>query len=82
MTVNYVDDGNDDGTVFGQSASSKIGFYGLATAIVRPTGATAVSTTAATTSTPYGYATSTQADAIVTAINTTIANLKALGLVG
>ena len=81
MAVEYLDKNNDDGTNFGYAATSKIGFYGLTTPIVQPTGATAVATTAATTATPYGYTTSTQADAIVTALNATIANLKALGLV-
>lgn len=80
MAVDFVGTGNDDGTNFGRSSTDKIGFYGLATPIVQPTKATAVSTAAATTSTPYGYATSTQADAIVTAINAIIANLTALGL--
>lgn len=37
MAVEYLDKGNDDGTVFGKSASSKIGFYGLSTPIVQPT---------------------------------------------
>jgi hypothetical protein len=37
MAVEYLDKGNDDGTCLGQSASSKIGFYGLATPIVQPT---------------------------------------------
>ena len=36
MAVEYLDKGNDDGTVLGQSASSKLGFYGLATPIVQP----------------------------------------------
>jgi hypothetical protein len=36
MAVVYLDDGNDDGTVFGKSTTAKIGFYGLATPIVRP----------------------------------------------
>jgi hypothetical protein len=48
MAVHYLDDGNDDGTVLGQSATSKIGFYGLTTPIVQPT-LTAVSASAATT---------------------------------
>lgn len=77
----YIDKNTDDGAVFGQSTSGKIGFYGLATPIVQPTGGVAVTTTAATTSTPYGYSTSTQANAIVTAVNATLANLRALGLV-
>ena len=77
----YLDNDNSDGTVFGRAAG-KIGFYGLATPIVQPTKATAVATTAAVTTgvTCYGYSTSTQADAIVTAVNATIANLTALGL--
>lgn len=37
MAVEYLDNGNDDGTVFGQATTSKIGFYGLATPIVQPT---------------------------------------------
>lgn len=36
MTVNLVDDGNDDGTNFGRS-DGKIGFYGLTTPIVKAT---------------------------------------------
>jgi hypothetical protein len=39
MATENISKGNDDGTIFGQSASDKIGFYGLATAIVQPTGA-------------------------------------------
>lgn len=34
--VKYLDDGDSTGTVFGQASTSKIGFYGLATPIVRP----------------------------------------------
>ena len=37
MSINYIDDGNTDGTVLGQNATDKIGFYGLATPIVQPT---------------------------------------------
>ena len=70
----------DDGTRFGQSTTDKIGFYGIGTPIVQPTGVATVTTTAATTSTPYGYSTSTQADAIVSALNTVITNLAALYL--
>lgn len=81
MSVDYIGNGNDDGVDFGYAATSKIGFYGLTTPIVQPTGGVAVSTAAATTTTPWGYATSTQADAVVTAINATLANLRALGLV-
>ena len=47
MAVHYLDDGNDDGTVLGQSASAKVGFYG-ATAIVQPS-LTPTTTATATT---------------------------------
>ena len=80
MSVDFLDTGNDDGTNFGYATTSKIGFYGLTTPIVQPTTGSAVATTASTTSTPYGYSTSTQADAIVTALNLTNAALRALGL--
>jgi hypothetical protein len=42
----YIDDGNPDGSVFGR-ATGKIGFFGLATPIVKPT-VTFTSTTQAT----------------------------------
>ena len=77
----FVNDYNPDGAVFGRAATDKIGFYGLTTPIVQPTGGVAVTTDLATTSTPYGWSTSTQANAIVTAVNATLANLRALGLV-
>ena len=48
MAVEHLTKLNDDGTLFGQSATDKIGFYGLATAIVRPA-ITAVATATATT---------------------------------
>lgn len=40
MSVEYVGTGNDDGTDLGRSTTDKIGFYGLATPIVQPVGAT------------------------------------------
>ena len=43
----YIDKNTDDGAVFGQSTSGKIGFYGLATPIVQPT--VTLTTTAGTT---------------------------------
>jgi hypothetical protein len=44
----HLSDNNPDGTVFGQSSTDKIGFYGLATPIVRPT-ITLIATATATT---------------------------------
>jgi hypothetical protein len=36
MAVEYLGTGNDDGVILGRSSTDKVGFYGLATAIVRP----------------------------------------------
>jgi hypothetical protein len=47
MAVHYLDDGNDDGTVLGQSATKKVGFFG-ATPVVQQA-ITAVATATATT---------------------------------
>ena len=64
----------------GNAATDIIGFYGEA-GVAQQTAATAVATTAATSTTlAWGYTTSTQADAIVTAVNGIIAQLTALGL--
>ena len=66
--------------LIGSSSTALVGFYG-ATPIVRPTKATAVTTTGSSSTTnAYGYTTAAQADAIVTAVNAIIANLTALGL--
>jgi len=64
MAVEYLDNGNDDGTVLGQSASEKIGFHN-ATPIVQATVAATTTTTATTTA--------LQAD--VDAIRTALQNL-------
>lgn len=48
MAVRYLDDGNPDGTSFGQNASSKISFYGV-TPIVQATVTGTTTTTATTT---------------------------------
>lgn len=57
------------GFVYGD-ADAKLAFYGATPAARRANASQlAVSTTAATTTTPWGYATSTQANAIVTLVN-------------
>lgn len=50
-TIKQISDGGPDGTVIGQSSTDKIGFYGLATPIVRPSVATAITTGATETAT-------------------------------
>ena len=49
--VKQLSDGGPDGALFGQSATDKIGFYGLTTPIVRPSVATAITTGATETAT-------------------------------
>lgn len=74
-----------DGTVFGQSATDKLGFYGLATAIVQPalSATAAVATSAAisssTSATCFGF-TSAQATNIILLVNAIRAQQVALGL--
>lgn len=58
------------GTKFGTAITQKMGFYN-ATPIAQRAGAAqvAVATTASTNTTPFGYTTAAQADAIVTLVN-------------
>ena len=80
-TYQYLDSGFADGTILGQTSSSLVGFYGT-TPKTRPAAVTALITTASTsTSSAFGYTTSTQAEAVTTAVNSIIAALQALGLV-
>lgn len=75
-------DGGTQGLQLGPSATSPVGFYGV-TPVVQPTTsfeAAAISTTA-TSTTPWGFATSTQANAVVTLVNQLRADLVTLGLI-
>lgn len=79
--VRQLSDGNSQGTVLGASATDKIGFYNATPVAQRAAGSgAAVSTTAATQTTPWGFSTSTQANAIVTLLNEIRATLTGLGL--
>jgi hypothetical protein len=60
-------------------ASQFIGMYG-ATPVARAAAITGPAATASTNVTPFGYTTSTQADAIVTAVNSIITALKNIGV--
>lgn len=62
--------GTGNGTKIAGSTSQKLGFYGV-TAIAQRNGAVqaAVVTTGSTSTTPFGYTTAAQADAIVTLVN-------------
>jgi hypothetical protein len=78
--ANQLSNGSPDGTIMGQAAADKIAFHG-STAVIQQSSPTAVGTASAATggSTIYGFATSTQADAIVTAVNTIRAILNTYG---
>jgi len=80
MAVKYLGDYNASGACLGRAAADLIGFYGT-TPCNQPANVTSVTTTAATSTTlAYGYTTSTQADALVTAVNAIITNLEEMGL--
>lgn len=64
------------------SDALKEGFYGVAP-VAKRVGAdqAAVTTTAATSTTPFGFGTAAQADAVVTLVNELRAAMVALGLI-
>lgn len=72
--------GSQDGTIIGYDTSAPVGFHGTAPTAQRSGSAqAAVATTAATASSPYGFA-EAQANAIVTLLNEIRATLVAKGL--
>lgn len=73
---------NPSGSSYGQSTADLISFYG-ATPLAQQSGAAqaAVTNTAATQTTPWGFSTSTQANAIVTLVNEMRQSLVDLGLI-
>jgi UDP-N-acetyl-D-mannosaminuronic acid transferase (WecB/TagA/CpsF family) len=87
MATRQLSDGDTDGTTLGQSATDLIGFYG-GTPVAQRSGADqtavsttvggAVATTAATATSPFGYTTAAQADAIVANVNALRADVLAL----
>lgn len=78
--------GTTTGTIIATAASEKLGFWG-ATAVVQPasasqaaltkTAVTAVLTTASLTTAAHGFATGTQADAIVARVNQLVVDMAA-----
>jgi len=85
MGVDYIGTNKPDGMSLGLSTTEKISFYGV-TPIVQRSGASqaAVSTTASVNTTDgavAGYATTTQANALVTLTNEIRAALVAVGII-
>lgn len=69
-----------DGILIGKTSSALVGFFGTSPVAQQST-ATAVATTAATSTNAWGFSGSTQANAIVTAVNACLTALKNLGLI-
>lgn len=83
MAVEYLGTGNDDGVILGRSSTDKLGFYGLATAIVQPS-VTAIGTTTISqvaTSGKWAFASSTAAQAFVARVQSLQDKLDALNLI-
>ena len=74
--------GTDTGTKIGTGTSQKLGFYNV-TPISQRTNASqaAVPTTGAANSTPWGYSTEAQANAIVTLVNELRSALVVIGII-
>jgi hypothetical protein len=64
MAIHYLGDNGPDGTVLGTSTTEKIGFYGLATAIVQPS-----------VTYPTATATTTTNEAAIVSVVTALVNL-------
>lgn len=79
MSVKNLDDGNDDGWSFGQGTTSLVSVYGV-TPVVQAAAITSPGSTASTSSSPVGFGSTTQADAIVTAVRSIITALKNIGI--
>lgn len=81
-TIMYLGDQAPDGVCLGKDSSNPLGFYGATPAARTAFSAAAVATTVAisTTTTKWGFETSTQANAIVSLVNEIRAALVTLGL--
>lgn len=83
MAVQYLGDGNADGTCLGRNSSEPLAFFGATpaarTAFSNAAVATTVAVSSVSTST-WAFSTSTQANAIVALVNEIRAALVTLGL--
>lgn len=80
LRMNSIKDSTGAHTLISESAgTSELGFFGAA-AVVQPTAPTAPATTGSTQSTPFGYTTAAQADAISAAVAAICTLLHNLGL--
>jgi UDP-N-acetyl-D-mannosaminuronic acid transferase (WecB/TagA/CpsF family) len=82
MGIKYLTDQGPSGACLGYDSSDPIAFFGATPAVQSAFSAAAVDTTVAisTTTTKWGFSTSTQANAIVSLVNEIRAALVTLGL--
>jgi hypothetical protein len=70
MAIRYLSNFDSDGTSLGQSITDKVSLYGETPVAQRASASqAAVATTGSTKTTPAGFTTTTQANAIVTLVN-------------
>lgn len=79
MAIKELSDGNPSGTRLGQSATDLVGFHGATPSDQRAYTAD-VSTSVATQTSPFGFATSAQADGVVSLLNEIAATLREKGI--
>lgn len=79
MAVEYINNGNSDGAILGHDANDKVGLHG-ATPSDQYAAIADVATTAATNSSPYGFA-EAQANALVANVNSILAALREKGII-
>lgn len=79
-TYQYLDSSFADGTILGQTAASLVGMHNTVCAQAS-TIAQLVTTASTSTSSAFGYTTSTQAEAVTTAVNSILTALKNKGII-
>ena len=79
MATEYTDSGNDDGSIMGRDGG-KLGFYGLSTAITKPTLTGTVTATVSSVSGVYGFGSEADITKVYNAINLIMQKLIAIGL--
>ena len=75
----YLTDGDSGGFVIGASSTEKLGFFGT-TPVAKTSITDYTTTTAATSTSPWGFSASTQANALNAAVVAIMARGKAHGL--
>lgn len=80
LEYEQLSENSPDGSQWGRSSTEKLAFYGTTPTTIQTT-SSAISTTAFTSTAPYGFATSTEALQVVWAVSSISAALRAYGLI-